>query len=339
MIKGEICPVCGSIYINVANHLIRQNDENHLQYLQAVNKILDELILNTDMYTSEIMDEIEKRKLIINKHYIALRISEVEPKRKSRILSSRRMGENNPVFQNGVIDKIKKSVKDRWIQGCYNNRINGMLDMTKEKHPNYKEEIHTKSEEAKRFYVDFLKQFEDCSYCRRCGSTENINVHHIDEDHDNFLISNLEPLCVPCHMIFHYSDRKQPFVTISKKLTFAAAHFLPQYSGACENFHGHEWDIEVSVRKRIDPSTMMVMDFKELSLATKKFIIEVLDHNVLNDIIAVPTAENLLVWCWEQLMFSASLKGIEGIKIWESKDSLAHISRNDMLSIFKKKLI
>jgi 6-pyruvoyltetrahydropterin/6-carboxytetrahydropterin synthase len=318
--------------------MVRANDEKHFEYLGSLNKILDELILNTDMYTSEIMEEVEKRNLIINKHYIALRIKEIEPIRKSRILSKRRMDENNPVFKEGVIEKIRKTIKDRWIQGCYKDRINGMLEITKEKHPNYKQEIHKNSEQAKRFYSDFLSKFEDITTCRRCGSKENINIHHIDEDHENFLISDLEPLCVPCHMIFHYSVKKLPFVTISKKLSFASAHFLPQYTGLCENFHGHEWGIEVSVKKRIDPATMMVMDFKDLSGAIKKYIIEVFDHNVLNDIIAIPTAENLLVWCWEELMFKASLKGIEEIKIWESPDSAAKITRSDMLSIFSKKI-
>lgn len=338
VINQGVCPVCGYTYSNMLTHLVKETDEKHKEYLDKINHVLDPLILETDLYTSEIENEIQKHDLFISKYYIGQRIKVIEPERKSRVLSSRRMGESNPVHKSGVIDKIRESVKDKWIQGHYKGRINGMLNITGEKHPNYKPEIHTRTEEAKKFYKSFLFEFEDITYCRRCNSTENINIHHIDEDHNNFLPSNLEPLCVPCHGEFHFQHMQQPFVTVSKKLSFAAAHKLPHHLGKCENWHGHEWVIEVSIRKRIDPSTMMVIDFKDLKITMKKYIIDVLDHNTINDVIAIPTAENIIVWCWEQLMFEGHLKGIESIRLWESPDSCATISRLDMLSIFKDKL-
>lgn len=338
IINQGICPVCGYTYSNMINHFIRTNDEGHIKYLSKINSILDPLILKTDLYTVELEQEVQKHDLFINKYYIALRIKEIEPERKNRVLSSRRMGENNPVFKGNTIDKIRETVKDKWIQGCYKDRINGMLGMTGEKHPRYKPEVHTPSAEAKRYYSDFLSNFEDISLCKRCNSKENINIHHIDEDHNNILISNLEPLCVPCHGDFHFEARKQPFVTISKTMSFAAAHKLPHHLGKCENWHGHEWVIEVGVRKRIDPATMMVMDFKELKIIMKKYIIDILDHNNINDMIVIPTAENIVVWCWEQLMFEGHLKGIEKITLWESSDSSASITKEDMLSILEKKI-
>ena len=121
-------------------------------------------------------------------------------------------------------------------------------------------------------------------------------------------------------------------------MSFAAAHKLPHHLGKCENWHGHEWVIEISIRKRVDPATMMVMDFKELKIVMKKCIVDILDHNNINDVIVIPTAENILVWCWEQLMFEGQLKGIEQIKLWESPDSSATITKVDMLSVFKNKM-
>lgn len=338
VINQDICPVCTYTYSNMMNHLTREQDDNHKAYLSKLNEVLDPLILQTDLYTSEIESEITKHGFIINKHYIATRIKEVEPKRKSRVLSSRRIGEVNPVFKGNTIEKIRESVKGRWIQGCYQNRINGMLNKTGAEHPNYKPEIHEPEYEAKKYYRSFLSKFEDISSCLRCGSQATINVHHIDENHDNILISNLEGLCIPCHGDFHFVARKQPFVTISKTMSFAAAHFLPHHLGKCESWHGHEWKIEISIRKRIDPATMMVMDFKDLKTVIKTYIIDILDHNTINDIIAIPTAENILIWCWEQLMFNGQLKGIREIKLWESPDSVACIDIEGMLSVFKNKV-
>jgi 6-pyruvoyltetrahydropterin/6-carboxytetrahydropterin synthase len=338
IINQGICPVCEYTYSNMMNHLVREKDGNHKAYLGKINDVLDPLILKTDLYTTELEVEVNKRDLFVNKHYISQRIKKIEPERKNRILSSRRMGENNPVHTGNTIDKIRETVKGRWIQGCYKDRINGMLGITGEEHPNYKPEIHTPEAEAKKYYRDFLAKFEDISTCRRCNSKDNIDIHHIDEDHDNILLSNLEPLCVLCHGDFYFESRQQPFVTISKSMSFAAAHQLPHHLGKCESWHGHEWVIEISIRKRIDPATMMVMDFKDLKVAMKTHIIDVLDHNTINDIIAIPTAENILVWCWERLMFDAKLKGILQIKIWESPDSCASIDIEGMLSVFKNKV-
>ena len=338
VINKGICPICKYTYSNMLIHIVKMKDEGHLKYLEELNNVLDKIILSTDLYTSEIEDKIQNLDFFISKHYIASRIKVIEPDRKNRVLSSRRMGSNNPVFKDGVVDKIRRSVKDKWVQGCYKDRINGMLGVIGEKHPMYKPEIHNISEEAKRFYVDFLANFEDISKCSRCNSPDNINIHHIDEDHNNILISNLEGLCVPCHGEFHFDLRKQPFVIISTSLTFAASHRLPHYIGACERWHGHEWKIEVSIRKRIDPATMMVMDFKKLKRIIKEYIIDILDHNTINDIIEIPTAENIVVWCWEQLMFEGHLKGIHKIVLWESSDSFATMTKNGMLSIFKKKM-
>lgn len=333
------CPVCEHTYSNVMNHLTREKDKNHKTYLEKINNVLDPLILETDLYITELQREVANHKLFVNKHYISQRIKMIESTRKNRVLSTRLMEENNPAFKGNVIDKIRESVKGRWIQGCYKDKINGMLNKTGEKHPKYKPEIYTPESEVKKYYQDFLLEFEDISTCRRCHSIENIsNVYHVDEDRDNILISNLEPMCGPCHKDFYFESGQQPFVTISKSMSFAASHQLPHHLGKCENWHGHEWVIEISIKKRIDPATMMVMDFKELKTIMNEYIIDVLDHNTINDIIAIPTAENILIWCWEQLMFEGKLKGIEQIKLWESPDSTATITKTGMLSVFKNKL-
>lgn len=42
--------------------------------------------------------------------------------------------------------------------------------------------------------------------CNRCGSTENLVVHHIDENRYNNIDENLETLCRRCHQIHHNCD-------------------------------------------------------------------------------------------------------------------------------------
>ena len=39
--------------------------------------------------------------------------------------------------------------------------------------------------------------------CLQCGATEDLCVHHKDEDHYNNTPDNLEVLCAPCHNRMH----------------------------------------------------------------------------------------------------------------------------------------
>jgi len=161
-----------------------------------------------------------------------------------------------------------------------------------------------------------------------------MNVHHIDEDHKNFLPSNLEPLCIPCHTSYHYKYQKGLFMTISKQMEFDSSHYLPNYDGRCANNHGHRFRLEISIRKRVDKRSGMVMDFKILKNIIKQHVINYFDHDLINNYIENPTAENIILWIWEKLMFNGMLKGIVCIKLWETPDSCCMINTNDMLSIF-----
>jgi transposase len=42
--------------------------------------------------------------------------------------------------------------------------------------------------------------------CAKCGSSENLGIHHKDFDHYNNAESNLEVLCVGCHMSLHKTE-------------------------------------------------------------------------------------------------------------------------------------
>jgi 6-pyruvoyltetrahydropterin/6-carboxytetrahydropterin synthase len=246
------------------------------------------------------------------------------------------IGEKNAAKRKEIQEKIRNSVKQQWESGTYSERVNGMLGKFKELHHNWLPEKHTELYMTETNYKEFLSRFQDIDKCSRCGAEDRIiNIHHIDEDHANFLPSNLEPLCVPCHATFHYTTRKQIFLRIGKMFSFAGAHWLPAYQGNCNRCHGHEWKLEVVIKKRIDPDTGMVLDFAELKKIVTKNVIDIFDHQLLNDILENPTAENICVWIWDKLMLEGHLKGIASISIWETDGSRAELTEKNMLEIMK----
>ena len=83
-------------------------------------------------------------------------------------------------------------------------------------------------------------------------------------------------------------------IYISRKEHFNAAHKLynPQWTkekneqvfGACANeyFHGHNFELTVTVKGKPDPDTGFVMDMKKLGDLTKQLVIDKVDHKNLN---------------------------------------------------------
>jgi len=83
-------------------------------------------------------------------------------------------------------------------------------------------------------------------------------------------------------------------VYLTRKEHFNAAHKLynPSWSkeknqevfGKCanENWHGHNFDLFVSIKGSPDPDTGFLFDVKKLSMIIKEHITEVLDHKNLN---------------------------------------------------------
>jgi 6-pyruvoyltetrahydropterin/6-carboxytetrahydropterin synthase len=107
-------------------------------------------------------------------------------------------------------------------------------------------------------------------------------------------------------------------VKVSRKAHFNAAHrlFKPDWSfeknqevfGKCNNpkFHGHNYDLIVSVTGEIDKETGYVMDMKVLKDLIKENVEEAFDHKNLNlDVPDFknlnPTAENIAVVIWNKL--------------------------------------
>lgn len=92
--------------------------------------------------------------------------------------------------------------------------------------------------------------------------------------------------------------------TITKRFSFCYGHRLPEYSGKCSNFHGHNASVEVEVSGRDNDSYPgMVMDFGKLKIIVND-VIEELDHQDITDKFhGVPaTAEVICEWLSIQLL-------------------------------------
>lgn len=107
-------------------------------------------------------------------------------------------------------------------------------------------------------------------------------------------------------------------VKVSRKAHFNAAHRLYRKDWAAEkneavfgkcnnpNFHGHNYELIVSVTGEIDPETGFVMDVKILKDLIKSEVEDLMDHKNLNLEVEAfktlnPTAENIAVVIWQKL--------------------------------------
>ena len=107
-------------------------------------------------------------------------------------------------------------------------------------------------------------------------------------------------------------------VTVHRKAHFNAAHRLYRKDwddtrnlevfGKCSNpnFHGHNYELIVSVTGNIDPETGFVMDLKILKDLIRTEVEDQFDHKNLNIEVAEfrnlnPTAENISVVIWNKL--------------------------------------
>ena len=85
--------------------------------------------------------------------------------------------------------------------------------------------------------------------------------------------------------------------------TFAAGHFLRNYKGKCENPHGHNYKVRVTLAGRELDKAGLLLDFKDLR-EVMKHVIDRLDHQMINEIepftVLNPSAENLAKYFYDE---------------------------------------
>jgi 6-pyruvoyltetrahydropterin/6-carboxytetrahydropterin synthase len=108
-----------------------------------------------------------------------------------------------------------------------------------------------------------------------------------------------------------------------KRFSFDAAHHLPNYEGACNRVHGHMFICELTVAGKYDEKSGMICDFSKLKKLINNNVVDILDHNEINNVIENPTAENIVNWIFDALVEDLDRVGlaIAEIRLWESPDS------------------
>jgi len=127
---------------------------------------------------------------------------------------------------------------------------------------------------------------------------------------------------------------------ITRRERFTAAHrlFHTEWSnekntevfGGCANpnWHGHNYELFVTVKGQVDPQLGWVMNLKDLSHLIKERITDKLDHRNLNmdvDFLkdVMTSTENLAIAIWNELESGISEKGatLHSVKLRETENN------------------
>ena len=132
-------------------------------------------------------------------------------------------------------------------------------------------------------------------------------------------------------------------ISVTRKSHFNAAHRLHNnewsdeknntFYGLCnnKNYHGHNYDLEVTVKGEIDPESGYLVDMKVLSDIIEENICKKFDHKNLNlDTTEfknlIPTAENIAVVIWNILREKIDKKLKLSVKLFETPRNFVEYS-------------
>ena len=112
---------------------------------------------------------------------------------------------------------------------------------------------------------------------------------------------------------------------------FSSGHYLRNYHGKCENPHGHNYKIRVTLYGDELDTTGLLLDFKMLK-QIMRHVIDRIDHQTLNDLEPFielnPSAENIAKFFFDQTneqlsdMTSGRVR-VKDCTIWETDTTTA----------------
>ena len=132
-------------------------------------------------------------------------------------------------------------------------------------------------------------------------------------------------------------------ITVSRKAHFNAAHRLHNKNwsdeknqkvfGKCnyQNYHGHNYELIVSVTGKINPETGYVIDMGELKKIIKNEIEERLDHKNLNLDVphfsnTIPSAENICIYIYDILKDNIDSQFKLSVRLYETARNFVEYS-------------
>ncbi|HYN14210.1 MAG TPA: 6-carboxytetrahydropterin synthase QueD [Terriglobales bacterium] len=113
--------------------------------------------------------------------------------------------------------------------------------------------------------------------------------------------------------------------------TFAAGHYLRNYRGKCENPHGHNYKVRVTLCGEELDRAGLLLDFKDLKDVMRDTV-DRLDHQMINDLepftVLNPSAENLAKYFYDetQTKLRAATNGrvrVKDVTVWETDTTTA----------------
>ena len=116
---------------------------------------------------------------------------------------------------------------------------------------------------------------------------------------------------------------------VTVEQSFAAGHALRNYKGKCENVHGHNYRVRITIQGEQLDSTGLLVDFLDVKKAMGAAI-EYLDHRFINDLPPFdeinPSAENIARYFYDQVTDSLNNGApvrVAEVQVWETDNSSA----------------
>jgi 6-pyruvoyltetrahydropterin/6-carboxytetrahydropterin synthase len=129
-------------------------------------------------------------------------------------------------------------------------------------------------------------------------------------------------------------------ITIAKRFTFDAAHFLPCMPELhkCRGMHGHTYEVELQLYGPPDANGILV-DYEDIAKEWER-IHALVDHKVLNDVpgLKMPSTEVLVMWMFDQFMQTPFRQLVSRIRVAESATTWADVSARDYVTHRKSPL-
>ncbi len=105
---------------------------------------------------------------------------------------------------------------------------------------------------------------------------------------------------------------------------FSSAHHLLNYKGKCENIHGHNWKVEVTLKGNTLDTSGILVDFKVLKKKVNE-IIDYLDHKDINEIAEFkgisPSSENIAKYIYFKV--KEEFNNVFKVSVYETPTSCA----------------
>lgn len=126
---------------------------------------------------------------------------------------------------------------------------------------------------------------------------------------------------------------------VTRREHFSAGHrlFNPAWSdernaevfGKCNNpaGHGHNYYLEVTVAGDVDTETGYVVDLKQLKDVIQEYVLAKVDHKNLNEDVdfmrgVIPTAENIAIAIWKQLVHRIPQGRLHNVRLFETEKNI-----------------